>query len=65
MQMMIAGSIMPLLPGFFLTNGIRDFINGDLLSGASRLFEALLIAVAIAVSIGSVLGVLYRVGGIL
>ena len=65
LDIMIAGSIMPLLPGFSLTNGIRDFINGDLLSGASRLFEALLIAVAIAVSIGSVLGVLYRVGGIL
>ncbi len=64
LDMIIAGSIMPLLPGISLTNGIRDFINGDLLSGTSRMFEALMIAVSIAVSIGSVLGILYRLGGI-
>lgn len=65
LDMIIAASIMPQLPGFSLTNGIRDFIAGDLISGASRAFEALLIAVAIAVSIGSVLSVFYRFGGLI
>lgn len=65
LDMIIAASIMPQLPGFSLTNGIRDFIAGDLISGASRAFEALLIAVAIAVSIGSVLSLFYRFGGLL
>lgn len=64
LDMIIAASIMPQLPGFSLTNGIRDFIAGDLISGASRAFEALLIAVAIAVSIGSVLSLFYRFGGL-
>lgn len=65
LDMIIAGSIMPQLPGFSLTNGIRDFIAGDLISGVSRAFEAFLIAVAIAVSIGSVLSLFYRFGGVL
>ncbi len=65
LDMIIASSIMPQLPGFSLTNGIRDFIAGDLLSGLSRAFEAILIAVAIAVSIGSVLSLYYKLGGII
>ncbi len=64
LDMIIAASIMPLLPGFSLTNGIRDFIAGDLMSGSSRVFEALHIAVAIAISIGFVLGLFYRFGGL-
>lgn len=62
-DMIIAAAIMPLLPGFSLTNGIRDFIAGDLISGVSRAFEAFLIAVSIAVSIGSVLSLFHRWGG--
>ncbi len=44
----ITGSIMPLVPGMLLTVGIRDLLNGDYLSGLSRLVEASLIALAIA-----------------
>ncbi len=65
LDMIIASSIMPQLPGFSLTNGIRDFIAGDLISGVSRAFEAIMIAVAIAVSIGSVLSLYYRFGGLI
>lgn len=65
LDMVIASSIMPLLPGFSLTNGIRDFIAGDLISGVSRAFEAIMIAAAIAVSIGSVLSLYYTMGGTL
>lgn len=63
LDMIIAASIMPQLPGFSLMNGIRDFIAGDLLSGISRAFEALVIAISIAVSIGSILGLYYSLGG--
>lgn len=48
----IIGSIMPLVPGVAFTNAIRDSINGDLVSGASKLLEATIIAVAIAIGVG-------------
>lgn len=65
LDMVIASAIMPQLPGFSLTNGIRDFIAGDLISGVTRAFEAMMIAVAIAVSIGSVLSLYYKLGGVI
>ncbi|MGL5438992.1 MAG: threonine/serine exporter family protein [Filifactoraceae bacterium] len=64
MNIIIVGSIMPLLPGVALTNGIRDFISGDLISGSSRAFEAALIAVAIASGVGSVLSIWTYFGGV-
>lgn len=54
-DMIIVGAIMPLVPGVALTNGLRDFISGDLLAGSSRVFEAIIIAVSIAVGVGTVL----------
>lgn len=48
----ISGAMMPILPGAVLTNGVRDLINGDLLSGVSRLFEALIIGSFIAFGVG-------------
>lgn len=64
LNIIIVGSIMPLLPGVALTNGIRDFISGDLISGSSRAFEAGLIAVAIASGVGSVLSIWNNLGGV-
>jgi uncharacterized membrane protein YjjP (DUF1212 family) len=55
MDRIIFGAIMPLVPGITMTNGIRDILEGDFLSGGSRMTEALIIAIAIAVGIGSVL----------
>lgn len=54
-DMIIVGSIMPLVPGVALTNGLRDFISGDLIAGATRVAEAILIAVSIAVGVGTIL----------
>lgn len=51
----IIGSIMLLVPGLAITNAIRDTIAGDLLAGISRVAEAFLVAVAIAVGSGFVL----------
>lgn len=54
---MVIGSIVPLLPGVPLTNSIRDFLNGDYLSGTIRLIDAVLIACCIAIGVGLVLKV--------
>lgn len=53
----IIGGIMPLVPGMAITNAIRDFIAGDLLSGMSRGIEAGLTAGAVAMGVFLVLAV--------
>ena len=55
LDMIIVGAIMPWLPGVSLTNGLRDFISGDLLAGMSRIGEAVLISLSIAIGVGIVL----------
>lgn len=47
-DVIIIGGIMPLVPGMAITNALRDFMVGDLVSGLSRGMEALLTAVAVA-----------------
>lgn len=54
-EAMIAGAIMPLLPGLAMTNAIRDAVQGDLLSGVTRAAEALMVAAALAAGAGLVL----------
>lgn len=51
----IIGSIMPLVPGVAFTNAIRDSINADFVSGVSKLLEATIIAIAIAIGVGFIL----------
>lgn len=48
----IAGCIMPLVPGVAITNAIRDTFAGDYLSAAARAIEAFLIATSIAIGVG-------------
>ncbi len=55
MDKIIIGSIIPLVPGMALTTSIRDFFNGDYVSGAIRLIDALLIGACIALGVGAVL----------
>lgn len=50
--MIIIGSIMPLLPGMTMTNSIRDIMEGNFISGTSKMAEALLIAFSIAGGVG-------------
>ena len=54
-EKIIVGGIMPFLPGVAFTNGLRDFMAGDLLSGNSRIAEAFLFAASLAVGIAVVL----------
>ncbi|GKX29459.1 membrane protein [Vallitalea longa] len=62
-DLIIIGSIMPLVPGVAFTNAIRDTIEGNLLSGISRGVEALIVAAAIATGVGVVLKLYYLLSG--
>lgn len=51
----IAGAIMPLLPGLATTNAMRDTMRGDLVSGGARIIEAFLGVIMLAAGIGLML----------
>ena len=59
----IIGAIMPLVPGVGLTNAIRDILEGDYLSGTSRIMDAVIVAVCIATGVGMVLKIWFSVFG--
>ncbi len=61
----VIGAIMPLLPGIAFTTSIRDFYNGDYLSGVIHLVDALLTSFCIAVGVGVVIYLYQRMGGVL
>lgn len=48
----IIGAVTNMLPGVALTNGIRDLLHGDNVSGLSRLGEAFMVVAVIAVGTG-------------
>ena len=54
-NVVISSSIMLMVPGVLLANSFRDILEGDYLSGMSRLLEALFVAVCIALGVGVVL----------
>ncbi len=60
----ITGCIMLFVPGVAITNSIRDFLSGDMLSGVARMTEAGIIGVSLAAGVGVVLKVWYLIGGI-
>lgn len=51
------GALMILVPGVSLTNAVRDVMVGDMVSGLSKLAEAVLIGIAIALGTGLALGI--------
>lgn len=59
----IIGSIIRLVPGVALTTSIRDFFNGDYLSGAIRMLDAFLVGGCIAVGVGVVVRMISIMGG--
>lgn len=59
----IIGAIMLFVPGVALTNSIRDFLSGDMLSGVARLMEAILTAVSLAAGAGVVIKIYDLLGG--
>lgn len=52
-ELVIAGSVMSMLPGVALTNAFRDTLQGDYMSGAVRTMEAVLMAMSIGIGIGA------------
>ncbi|MBR2046746.1 MAG: threonine/serine exporter family protein, partial [Agathobacter sp.] len=59
----IIGAIMPLVPGITFTTSIRDFHNGDYLSGTIHLIDALLTALCVAVGIIIPMALFNSMGG--
>lgn len=59
----VIGDIMPLVPGIALTTSIRDFFNGDYLSGTIHIIDAVLTAFSIAVGVGAVITIFRLVTG--
>jgi len=47
-DVVIISAIMPLLPGVIFTTAVRDTLNGDYSSGAARMLEAVVTALAVA-----------------
>ncbi len=54
-EAIIAGALMPLLPGLAMTNAVRDTMRGDLISGMARGVDAFLTAVLLAAGVTIVL----------
>ncbi len=50
-QYIIAGSLMPLVPGTAFTLAVRDILAGDYVSGTARVMEALIIAASVALGV--------------
>ena len=48
MDMILIGDIMLLIPGIAMTNSIRNMLGGNTISGAVRLLESMIWAVALA-----------------
>ncbi len=65
MNAMVAGSVIPLVPGVAFLNGIRDIANGDYLSGAVRLLDAILVFTCIAVGVGIPFVLFRSFGGVI
>jgi len=59
----IIGCLMLFVPGVAITNAIRDFLTGDMLSGLARLCEAVMIALALATGAGVALSLWGLIGG--
>ena len=59
MDKMIIGGLIILVPGMPLTTSVRDFFNGDYLSGTIRMIDALLVAVCMAIGVGMIYLILY------
>lgn len=60
---MIIGAIMILVPGIMFTTAIRDIYNGDFLSGAIHLLDALLTAICIAAGVVIAIAMIHWFGG--
>lgn len=61
-QYIIAGSLMPLVPGTAFTSAVRDIVAGDYISGLARVAEVLITAGSIAIGVAFGLNITNWVG---
>lgn len=64
-EVIIIGSLMPLVPGVAITNAIRDTLQGDYMSGTARAVEAFVISLSIAVGVAAGIGLFDMIGRML
>ena len=66
LENIISGAIMPMIPGVAFANGIRDMADGDYISGAVRLLDAILRFLCIAIGVGVAFSIYHGlVGGVM
>ncbi len=61
----VTGSIMLLAPGIAITTTVKDALNEDMMSASVRGLEAFGVALSVAVGVGTVLALYFRLGGTL
>jgi uncharacterized membrane protein YjjP (DUF1212 family) len=60
----VMGCLMLFVPGVAITNSIRDFLSGDMLSGLARMTEAILTAISLACGSGIIIKLWDMIGGV-
>lgn len=64
-DLVIIGTIMPLVPGVAITNAAMDTLNGDYMSGIAKILEAFVKATSTAIGVGLGIAILNLIlGGI-
>ena len=63
LENIMSGAIMPMVPGVAFANGIRDIADGDYISGAVRLLDAILRFLCIAIGVGVAFSIYHRLNG--
>ena len=63
---MISSVIIILTPGVMAVTAIRDLVNGDFITGASRGIDAIILAAGLSIGVGAVLSLyLFISGGVI
>lgn len=62
-DIIIISAVMPLVPGVIFTTAVRDTLNGDYSSGAARMLEAIVTALAVAAGVGNSLALFRQLTG--
>lgn len=63
LDIMVIGSLFPLMPGVALTNAVRNLLENDYLAGLVRMADALITAGCIAIGVVTVLSASQMLGG--
>lgn len=62
-DIVIISAVMPLVPGVIFTTAVRDTLNGDYSSGAARMLEAIVTALAVAAGVGASMALFHQMTG--